>query len=289
MRFLLISVLFTFSLYGGNILVVNSNGGIEKYKSVENSFKESFEKDFNTIDLSKMSRGEIKEYLYDEYPDIVYTIGAKAYQYVNNIIPEKTIFFSSIVNYKRLKVQKNRYGVSNELHSGMELTLIKSLFSNYKKLGIVYSKYTNNLFESYKSLAKQMDIEIVGQKISKSESVDRDLLKECDGFVVISDPVLLKNKDEVESIFEIMKDLKKPIFAYHELFVKYGASLIVSVDNPTIGRQVASMINIHLDKKEFDPIQLPMGTNVVFNKKHVDNMGLQYNKFALSVINKVIE
>ncbi len=290
MKFLITISLFTISfLFAEKILIVSSNNNIEKYSSVERSFKENFIGDYKSLDISKMTNKQIKEYLYDEYPDIVYAVGTKAYKYVDMYIPEKTLFFSSIVNYKRLDLTKNRFGVSNELHTGMNLTIIKSLFPTTKKLTIVYSCYTKELYENFKQNALLIGVKIIGEEVSEDNNIDIDKIQDSDGLILIADPLLLKDQKKVLSLFEKVKMLKKPLFAYHELFLKYDATLIISADNPTIGRQIASMINQYEQKKEFTPIQMPMGTNVIFNKKIADKLNLKYNKNGLSLVNKVLE
>jgi len=290
MKFLITISLFTISfLFAEKILVLNSNNNIEKYSSVEKSFKEDFIGDIKSLNISEMTNKQIKEYLYDEYPDIVYAIGTKAYKYADMYIPEKTLFFSSIVNYKRLNLTKNRLGVSNELHSGMNLTIIKSLFPNTQKLTIVYSSYTKELFENFKQNGLEIGIEIIGEEIGAHKNIDIEKIQHSDGLILIADPLLLKDEKKVLSLFEQVKKLQKPIFAYHELFIKFDATLVISADNPTIGRQIASMISQYVQKKEFTPIQMPMGTNVIFNKKIADNLNLKYNKNGLSLVNKVLD
>jgi putative ABC transport system substrate-binding protein len=112
---------------------------------------------------------------------------------------------------------------------------------------------------------------------------------QSDGLILVADPFLLKDEQKVIKLFEDMHKIKKPIFAYHDLYIILGASLVVSADNPTIGRQIAHMMQLFNDKKEFIKIQIPMGTNVVFNKKIVESLGINYNENALSVVSKVIE
>jgi ABC-type uncharacterized transport system substrate-binding protein len=282
-------IFLAISLYAQSVLVLNSNSNIEKYKIVEDTFRNNFKNEYRYKDASKMSVNEVKNYLYDEYPDIVYAIGAKAYQYANNFIPEKTIFFSSIVNYKRLIKNSKQFGVSNELHAGMELTLLGSIFNNRKKIGIFYSEYTKDIFDNYKKQANQMGLDIGGYNISKKDNISKNFLETCDAILLIADPILLKNEQNVISIFEDMAKLKKPVVAYHELFIKYGASLVISTDHQTIGRQVASMVNMFINSNEFEKVQLPMGTNVILNKKQLDKLEIKYNNYALSVVNKIIE
>lgn len=289
MKILLFLTFFILNLYADKVLILNSNTNIEKYKSVQEEFIKNTKKPYEVLDISKLSPKEIKEYLYDEYPDIVYTIGLKAYRYANAYIPEKTIFFSSIINHNRLGISENRYGVSNEPHSGMHLTLIKSLFHETQTLSIIYSDYTKDLFENFKRSAANIGVKIIGEKITNDSFIEMQNMKRSDGLILIADPLLLKDEQRVMKLFENMKKIKKPIFAYHDLYIKFGASLVVSADNPTTGRQIAHMMHLFNDKQEFIKVQIPMGTNVIFNKKMVESLGINYNIDALSVVNKVIQ
>lgn len=289
MRVISIVLFLTIALYSETILLMNSNGKIERYKSMENAFSKAIKQDFIRIDISQMSQNQIKEYLYDEYPDIVYAIGTKAYQYAAKYIPEKKIFFSSIVNYKRLKIGKKCFGVSNELHTGMKLTLMKSLLNKNKTISLIYSRYTKNIYESFKEEAKHVGIKVIGQQIDEDSVFDMPKLQSADAFVMIADPVLLKDEKKVRGLFDSLKNAKKPIVAYHPLYIKYGAVLILSVDISTVGRQVASMIQSDMRGNAFSPIQMPIGTKVIFNEGLAKRMKLHYNKSALGIVNKVIK
>ncbi len=289
MRILFSLALFILNIYADKVLILNSNANIERYKSVQEEFIKNTKQSYELLDIENLSQKEIKEYLYDAYPNIVYTIGSKAYRYANAYIPEKTIFFSSIINHNRLDMSENRYGISNELHSGMHLTIIKSLFHEVHTLNLIYSDYTKDLFENFKSNAEKIGIKVIGEKITNDGFIKMQNMPKTDGLILIADPLLLKDEQSVRKLFEYMKEIKKPIFAYHDLYIKLGASLVVSADNPTVGRQIAHMMRLFNDKKEFIKIQIPMGTNVIFNKKMVESLGINYNVDALSVVNKVIQ
>jgi putative ABC transport system substrate-binding protein len=260
---------------------------------MENTFSKAISRTISTkiqhVDISSMQENTIKEYLYDVYPDIVYTIGTKAYQYAKKYVPEKKIYFSSIVNYKRLSIGKNTYGVSNELHPGMQLTLIKALLSRTKSIGIVYSSYTRALYDGFKTEAKKLGIEVIGQKITKSTNCNFELFKNIDAFVILADPVMLEDEKKVKVHFSHFKKLNIPIIAYHPLYIKYGAVLVISVDVRTIGRQIASMIESDMHGFSYQSIQIPIGTKVIFNKGLAKRMGLHYDKSALGIVNKVIK
>lgn len=288
MKLLLLISLFIFSLHGQNVLVINSNSNIIKYNEAVEEFSKTFPSPFKTLDITDKSSKEIKKALYDEYPDVVYAIGAKAYQYAHEYIPEKEIYFSSIIDWKRLPTASKQYGVSNELHSGMQLILIKTLFSDVKTIGVPYSHYTQNSLNDLITSAKEIGIEIKAIKVDDAFDPHslNTLLQECDTIMIIADPLVVKNNSIIEYTFSSAKINKKPIIAYHELFIQYGAVLVISSDNPTIGRQIASMI---VDPDKTDNIQYPAGTNIIVNKKEAKKIGINFSPDILSTATEIIE
>ena len=289
MKIILTFLLILLSLNAEKVLVLNSNNDIVKYKETVDSFSKEFKKSFKIMDISKQKENAIKEYLYTEYPDTIYTVGAKAYQYAYEYLPEKNIFFSTIVNWKRLKRNDKNYGISNELHSSMNLTLIKSIFTNVKQIGIIYSKYTKNIIEDFQKNAQSLNIKIIPYKIEQN-TVEKEsfqtLINNVDAILIIPDPVLLAKQNMVKKLFANSKSKNTSIFAYHPLFLSYGAVLTISIDHPTTGRQIAAMISNKTYNKN---IQYPAGTQVIFNKKVAIEQNIQFNPNITSLVNEVRE
>lgn len=290
MKIISILLVMCFSiLHAETILVMNSNAKVTRYSQMEKSFKKHIDTKIQHVDIAKMSKKEVKEYLYKVYPDVIYAIGTKAYQYAYNFVPEKKIFFSSIVSYKRLHMNKNIFGVANELHTGMRLTLIKSLLSKTKSLSLIYSRYTKDIYKSFEEEAKNVGIEITGQMIGDDDVFDMQKILNSDAFMMIADPILIKNESKIKALFKEMKRSKKPVIAYHKAYINYGAMLVLSVDTMTIGKQVASMMYSEKVGALHQRIQVPIGSEVIFNEGLAKRMGVYYNKSALDIVNKVIE
>jgi putative tryptophan/tyrosine transport system substrate-binding protein len=292
MRVLFLLTLLTFFLQAQTVLVINSNSNVKKYNDAVEEFGKNFHSPFKTLDISDKNTQEIKNSLYDEYPDIVYAIGAKAYQYANHYIPEKEIYFSSIVDWKRMGINDHHYGVSNELYSGMQLTLIKTIFSDVKTIGIVYSQHTQNMVHDLTQNGSELGIRINSIKIDK-ESVPSiafdDFIGENDAILIIPDPLFIQNEKGVETLFASAKRGKKPIIAYHELFLHYGATLVISADNPTIGRQIAAMIDEGNTPDRGENVQFPAGTHIIFNKIEGEKIGIPISPDILSIATEIIE
>ena len=141
------------------VLLINSDATLEKYKVAQEEFKRAFEYPVLEVNLDdkKWKIANVEELLYDEYPDLTYCIGSKAYLIANRYISEKEIVFSSIINWQRLPRTKKTYGVSNELHSGMQFTLFRYIFPDVRRVGILYSEqYNGQWFKSTKDEANDM-------------------------------------------------------------------------------------------------------------------------------------
>lgn len=278
------------------ILLLNSDYSVEKYRVAQDEFTQVIGQPVKKIDLGakKWKAADIEDLLYDEYPDLVYCIGTKAYLVANKYISERNIVFSSVVNWLRLPVAKKTYGVSNELHAAMQITLFRYIFPKIHRIGVLYSRqYTRQWFEEARDEAREMKVEIIGQAVSGPKQTLpalKELLPKVDAFWLISDPVIMGEKGNP---FEILKECevgKIPVFSYHELFAKYGATLIVSVDDPTIGRQAADIAEEVLFGGRIEQkVQFPAGSHITLNLKKIKEYGLQYNENALGLINKFAE
>jgi len=293
------SLLFPAALGGKKepkILLINSDATVEKYKVVQEEFKKAFTHPVFEINLNdkKWRIPDIEEVLYDEYPDLIYCIGTKAYLIVNKYLSEKDIVFSSIINWHRLPVTKKTYGVSSELHPGMQITLFRYIFPEVKRIGVLYSEqYNSQLISDTKVEAKEMGAEIITRTVSKNEqtvSALQELLPDLDALWLISDPVIMSDKKILMEVFKECDSKKVPVLSYHDVFTDYGAILIVSVDDSTIGRQAAGMATeiLSVGKME-NKVQYPAGSHIILNLKKIKKYGLHFNEEALGAVNQIIE
>ena len=278
------------------VLLINSDATVEKYRVAQEEFKKTYSRPVLEINLDdkKWKVPDVEDFLYDEYPDLVYCIGSKAYFIANRFVSEKDIVFSSIVNWQRLPVTKKTYGVSSELYSGMQMTLFRYIFPEAKKIGVLYSEqYNSQWFNAARAEAKEMGIEIIGQHISEGKQTIKalkDLMPKVDVLWLISDPLIMTDKENLTEVFNECEAKKVPVFSYHDIFVEYGAVLIVSVDEPTIGRQAAGMAKeITSVGTMEEKVQYPAGSHIILNLKKVKEYDLKYNEEALSVVNQIVE
>jgi len=283
-----------------SIMIVNSNVKVEKYKKAQLSFKKyasnnNFSGEVSELNLSddRIDSSVIKIQLLKTKPDIIYCIGSKSLDMVQKLISNKPIIFSSIINWKRLDLNNNVYGVANELPVLTQLSNYRYLFPKLKNLGFIYSKrYNKELVDDYKRVSKNMGFNIIDKAIDNPKDLT-NLLQEIsaniDAFVLVADPLILINENNIVKIFKFFDKKQIPVFAYNNFFNQYGATLITSVDIKTIGIQAASLANDLLQSKNTEKVLPPIGSYIGLDLQKVKHYGLEFNEDALPSINEFLK
>jgi len=279
------------------ILLINSDASVEKYKAAHQEFQKAISDSFPVMEVDLADKRweipDVEELLFDEDPDIIYCIGTKAYLIANKYASEKSIVFSSTVNWLRLPVTPKTYGVSSELHAVMQLMLFRYIFPDIQKIGVLYSeKYTEQWFKKVRNEVEEMGVGIIGQVVSEKDSIPalNKLLPDINALWLISDPEIISGKKDLLEILDACGTRKIPVFSYHEAFAELGAALTISADNYTIGRQSAGIVTEVLSGSGMDEkVQFPAGSHIIMNLRKVKEFGLQYSEDALGSVNHIIE
>ena len=281
---------------GRKILLINSDATVEKYEVAGTEFTKASPQRVTEVrlDEKKWKISTVEDLIYDEDPELVYCIGTKAYLIAKAYAGNTNLVFSSIINWMRLPRTEKTYGVSNELHPGMQMMLFRHIFPDVKQIGVLYSKeYNSQWFERTREVARDMDVEMIGQPVSSNENnivALNALLPKIDALWLISDPVIVSDNKGLVGVLNVCDEKKKPVFSYHDAFAKYGATLIVSVDNPTIGRQAAGIVvEVLAGEKLEEKVQYPAGSHIILNLGKAKEYGLEYNEDALASVNTIIE
>ncbi len=299
----LILVLLTLCVSGSliakehdNVLILNSDISIYKYSLANTEFKSKVIGLKSEIDLGSkwLDEKAIKNRILEIDPEIIYCIGSKAYQMACKVEKNKNIIFSLIINWHRLPMEKNTYGISNELPQSMQLTMYRYFFPDIKKIGVLYSKdYNKEWFDIAVERAEEMDIDIIGKSVSKPggiKSALKKLLPKVDALWLIPDPIVIRDLNSVKMIFDKSEAARKPILAYDKAFTNLGASFIMSADISTIGKQAAVLVNDIQNEQEIsNRIQDPAGTYIILNMKKIKEYEINLNVDALDSVNEIIE
>jgi putative ABC transport system substrate-binding protein len=280
------------------VLIINSDSSVEKYRQAEDEFRQQISAEAGRIVDVKLDRtGDpeaLKKLISSEQPDLIYSIGSKAYQLAYQYGSDKPLLFSSVINWQRFGLGKNRYGVANELSLSQELSLLRYLLPSQKRIGILYDpRFSSERVTEARKFAGEVGLALVEQVVDdagKLKSALDGLLPKVDILWLIADPGVLADRAAIERIFAATEKQKKPVYTYSDAFVRYGASLVVAADTPTIGRQAANLAQSILRKEPIgEAVQSPAGSHITLNVCQLGKLKANYNEDALDSVNQLVD
>jgi putative ABC transport system substrate-binding protein len=281
------------------VLIINSDSNVYKYQENASEFKKVLEKNayqWTEFDLSRHageSDDDIKRLIQKDTTQLIYCIGTRAYSLMRTIANGKKLLFSSAINWRRLGIGTDTYGVASELSPSQEISLLRYFFPSVKKIGIIYNeKFSQEYLETVKQDAKTLGVEIIGQPIETEQGVYDaldNIFSKIDILWIIPDPIVLSSNTTIQKIFAVAKQNQKPVYAYSDVFIEEGAVLAISADIATIGRQSANLIMmVDNHKLPAGTVQIPAGSTVTLNKCSVDELHVNFNQDALDSVNQLV-
>jgi putative ABC transport system substrate-binding protein len=277
------------------ILILNSDLSVEKYFIAQSEFKTKSNVRETKIDLGSewADEGKLEARIKSENPDLIYCIGSKAYLLAHKLGGRRDIIFSSAINWQRLPLGENTYGVAMEIPSAMQMTTFRYLFPELRKIGVLYSKtYGTEWLKGASENAKEVGFELVPVLLKDSADLEqelRELLPNVDALWLTPDPIVISGKESVNKLFGTAGLFKKPVFAYDEVFANFGALMAITADIPTMGGQAAGLADEVLAReKVVERIQNPAGSSITLSLRKVDEYGIKLRPGALNSVNRLI-
>lgn len=280
------------------ILIVNSDSTVEKYRQTEDEFRHeigAYAGRIVDIDLDRASRPDaLDQLIAAENPDLIYSIGSKAYQLASQSRKDRPVLFSSVINWQRFERGKDSYGVANELSLSQELSLLRYLLPNARRIGVLYHPdYSRERVAEARAYAKQVGLTLAEQVVKDADGLEdalEALLPKVDVLWLIADPGVLTNREAIQAIFRAGEEQQKPIYTYSDAYLSYGASLVVAADTPTIGRQAANLAESILRHEAIaEAVQTPAGSHITLNLCQLGKLKARYNEDALDSVNRLLE
>jgi|GEM_PF-228850 len=280
----------------GRILLVSTNRQIDRYEAAEASFiKTLTNHTIHTVDLNQNNHpiDTLQDLLNEEHFDAIYCIGAKALGSIDYIDPDMPVIFSSVLNWRRFNEQDNYNGIASEVAPEAQLTWFKYFFPEIKNIGVLYSSDNQKRLKEAALPAEALALQLVTQEINSDIQLGnqaKDLLSNVDALWLISDPSVLVSSDQAKRLFKMAHKKHVPIFTYHSVFMDMGATLSITADLPTTGRQAALMMKKVLKQPDFkQTIQFPAGSSITLNIKKADTYKLSLNGDALDSVDEIVE
>ncbi|CAI8813244.1 ABC transporter substrate-binding protein [Methylococcus capsulatus] len=282
----------------GKIVVLNTARSVDRYRLTEEEFRRQMGGqtiiDVN-LEESDLDAAGLNDLIAREHPDLVYSIGSQAFHLAGAAAGGAPQLFSSVINWQRFPQRAGVYGIANELSLSQELSLLRYLLPKAVRVGVLFDpKFNRERIAEAKAYSKDVGLTLVEKSIDNpvNDEVDDallELLPQIDILWLVSDPGILTDRDRVEGIFQAADEAGKPVYAYSEVFIGFGASLVAAPDIPTIGRQAATLAQSLLRKEEpAAAVQFPAGSNIILDACHLAKLNTEYNPDALDSVNRLL-
>lgn len=276
------------------ILVINSHQSIERYQVAESVFVESMS-DYATLPVNLENESKPIEYLQDilnkQKFDAIYCIGAKALGSIDYLDPQVPVVYSAVLNWRRFKDRENFYGISSELSPQVQLTLLKYLLPDIKKVSVLYGEENQNLIRDAQAVSENLGIILNPQSVRSTHELSvfaQAALEETDALWLISDSSTLASQQNVAQLFKMTENKKVPVISYNSLFMDFGSIMSVVADLPTTARQ-AALLTMRLleNERPKELVQYPAGSRIIVDSKLVQKYGLTLNPESLDSIDEL--
>lgn len=236
----------------------------------------------------KVANGEIptqqliaKQFVEDK-KDLIFAIATPSAQAASSSTDEIPVVFASVSDPAGagLGDKANVTGTSGLPEIEKNLELLKQVFPNVKKVGIIYNtSEQNSVFqvELAEKAGKRLGIEVLSEGVTSApefvSALDK-LSRNIDVFYAIQDNTL---SSSFPALLDKMNGLKIPIFGANAVYTDRGALISQGTTDYDIGYRAGEMAAAILkgEKTPKDiPIEVVQKLKIIINKENMELLGI---------------
>lgn len=233
---------------------------------------------------------------------VIVAIGTTAAQATKRILQgsEASLVFASVTDPLEARLLKNCdkpegkvTGVSNFVPLENQLTFMKELLPDLKKLGVLYNPGEANsvsLLKRLKKTGEKMGIEIVEATALKSSDVPqaaRALQPKVQAIFITNDNTALS---AFEAIAKVTSETKTPLFVSDTDMAPRGALAALGPDQYQLGRQVGAMVRrlVNGEPLQDVAVEYPSRVDIVLNQLVAKEIGYRFQEKHLKKAKKIL-
>lgn len=180
-------------------------------------------------------------------PDLVFAVGPLAANAARRTLTDIPVVFAMVPYFERYGLESpNVTGISLTTDFGTELSTLKSVSPNVKRIGILHDpRYSGDTLSEAKAAAQKQGLSIVPLEVDSASRVDRVLTASrarVDGFLMIADKTVA-NAGVVKQLIRFAEAERVPLVGLSPSQVKEGALLSLSPLPLGIGQQAGRIAN----------------------------------------------
>jgi len=278
------------------LILINSDRSIPKYKLAEESFQPSHVRVIARLDLKSLpdAPSQLKNLIKNSDASYIYCIGSPAYMLANRFAEEQILFFSAAIAWKKSDLTDYTYGVSAELLAETQMTTFRFFFPSVKTIGFIYSDtFPAAHLKEINQASSDLELAVVAKKITRASEIPQALAalsSKVDAFWLMPDPGVIASRSAVNAYFQQADTVGKPVMAYSNVFIPFGASLSISPDTSTIAKQVSSLVDrVNSGKSIAAKVEPPAASYISLNLKQAEKLNLDVRSMAIPTAHQVIE
>lgn len=215
--------------------------------------------------------------------DMVYAITTPTSQAAKNQVTDAPIVIASVTDPEGAGLTgiPNITGTSGAAPTKENLELMRKIFPDAKKIGIIYNSSEQNSVsevKTLKELAKNYGFEVVEKSVTNGTelvSAANLIVKEADIYYAIQDNTV---SSYFPTLMEVMNKEKKPVFATNNVYTDRGALIAQGATDYDIGYR-AGEIAVEVLKNRKKPADIPIETiknlRVEINRKNMEMLGIK--------------
>lgn len=249
----------------------------------ELGFKENLQWSWDSAQGNPALATQVAQKFVGQEVNLLIGIGTTAAQAALSASRDRKIpvVFASVTDPKGAKLTGNVTGVSNFVPPKEQFDVILKILPTAKKIGVVYNPGEANsasLLIQMQEESQKKGLELVSATASKTSEVTsaaQSLIGKVDAIFINNDNTALA---AINSIGQICRDNKIPLFASDGNLVESGALALLGADQYAIGRQTGRMVAKILrgEAKASDvQIEYPANVNVDLNDKIAESLGVK--------------
>lgn len=230
-------------------VAILKSANIAPYNQAINGFKSSMPNDtvFVEYDLKgdaeagRKFAGKIRA----SGADLVLAVGSKATIAARLELFDIPIIYSMVLHPAKYDLKApNIAGVSSIIPIGQQLTLLRTVLPNLKRIGYLYDPDKTPPFSSEATnQARQLGIIFIDRQVRTEEQVPtalRELLPEVDALWLTSDSTVL-TEESFSFLLSAAFERHVPVIGFDPEFVRKGALISFWIDSGDVGRGAAQL------------------------------------------------
>lgn len=222
--------------------------------------------------------------------DLFISITTPSSQALANLIKTKPIVFSAVsdpISAGLLKSEDtpggNITGTKDVALHKESLDLIKKIYPNVKKVGIIYNPGESNSqfgITQTKNYADTIGIEVITAPANNTNDIlgaARSIASKIDVFLMTADNTVLSGQ---ESLIKVALETEKPLIAYEQSGVEKGALAAIGTNYEKLGERAAEMaVSIIMGKNPANmPVVGVMDANLFLNSATAQKIGITFSQ-----------